>query len=200
MTDAELIERYLKGDIDAFNTLIWRWEKPLYNFILRTIGNRELAKDLCQTVFIRMYKQLKTLKDHEKFSSWIYRIAINLCKDEFKKRGRHRLVSLNALTDEDPGKDQVKHQFSDPNADSPEDIMQNHQVEVIIKNALKQIPDEQRVVIVMKQYQGLKFTEIAEILDEPINTVKSRLYYGLRAMKKVLEASNLSKEVLLNEM
>ena len=67
-------------------------------------------------------------------------------------------------------------------------------------NQAEKIPEEQRVVIVMKQYQELKFTEIADILDEPINTVKSRLYYGLRAMKKVLETSRLSKEVLLNEM
>ncbi|MBN2105220.1 sigma-70 family RNA polymerase sigma factor [bacterium] len=200
MTDAALIERYLNGDINAFNTLIWRWEKPIYNFVLRTIGNRELAKDLCQSVFIRMYKQLKTLKDPEKFSSWVYRIALNLCKDEFKKKRIRRLVSFDALTDEDTNQNRVKWQFQDRSARSPEDLMQHQQVESIIKNALKKIPDEQRVVIVMKQYQGLKFTEIADILNEPINTVKSRLYYGLRAMKKVLEESNLSKEVLLHEM
>ncbi|MBN1782903.1 sigma-70 family RNA polymerase sigma factor [bacterium] len=200
MTDAALIARYLKGDMNAFNTLIWRWEKPLYNFILRIMGNREIAKDLCQTVFIRMYKQLKTLNDHERFSSWVYRIALNLCKDELKKKSRHRLLSLDAMTDEDPDRDQCKKQFTDENALTPEDLMHHKQVERIIKTALKQIPEEQRVVIVMKQYQGLKFTEIADILDEPINTIKSRLYYGLRAMKKVLEESNLGKEVLLNEM
>lgn len=200
MTDAALIERFLNGDINAFNTLIWRWEKPLYNFILRMIGNREIAKDLCQTVFIRMYKQLKTLKDPEKFSSWVYRIALNLCKDEFKKKRTRRLVSLDSLTDADPDQNSIKRQFQDHSVPSPEDLLQHQQVATIIKQALKQIPDEQRVVIVMKQYQGLKFTEIANILDQPVNTVKSRLYYGLRAMKKFLEESNFSKEVLLHEM
>lgn len=200
MTDAALIARFLKGDINAFNTLIWRWEKPLYNFILRIMGNREIAKDLCQTVFIRMYKQLKTLKDPQKFSSWVYRIALNLCKDEIKKKSRHRLISLNALTEEQPDRDYAKKQFADQQARSPEDLMQNKQLKYIIKTALNQIPHDQRVVIIMKQYQGLKFNEIADILDQPINTIKSRLYYGLRAMKKVLEESNFSREVLLNEM
>lgn len=199
MTDAALIARFLKSDMNAFNTLVWRWEKPLYNFILRIMGNREIAKDLSQIVFIRMYKQLKTLKDPEKFSSWVYRIAMNLCKDELKKKTRHRIVSLDALTDDDPEREQIKRQFSDDGL-SPEDIIQQQQLEDIIKNALTQIPEEQRVVIVMKQYQGLKFTEIADILNQPINTIKSRLYYGLRAMKKILEESNLNREVMINEM
>jgi RNA polymerase sigma-70 factor (ECF subfamily) len=199
MTDAALVVRFVKGDINAFNTLVWRWEKPIYNFILRIICNREHAKDLSQIVFIRIYKQLKTLKDPEKFSSWAYRIALNLCKDELKKKNRHRIISLDALTSSDSEKSHAK-QFPDHHSKTPEEVMYNHQVASIIQNALEKIPEEQRVVIVMKQYQDLKFTEIAEILDEPINTIKSRLYYGLRAMKKVLEESRLSKEVLLNEM
>ena len=199
MTDAALVVRFVKGDINAFNTLVWRWEKPIYNFVLRIIGNREHAKDLSQIVFIRIYKQLKTLNDPEKFSSWAYRIALNLCKDELKKKNRHRIISLDALTSTEPENNRAR-QFPDHHTQTPEEIMHNRQVATLIQNALEKIPEEQRVVIVMKQYQGLKFTEIAEILGEPINTIKSRLYYGLRAMKRVLEGSRLSKEVLLNEM
>jgi RNA polymerase sigma-70 factor (ECF subfamily) len=199
MTDAVLIQRFLKGDVQAFNTLVWRWEKPLYNFILRMMGNPEIAKDLTQMTFIRMYKQLKNLKEHDKFKSWAYRIAVNLCKDELKKKKRHRVLSLDSLTSEEHDND-IKQQFQDHDAPCPEELLQQEQISNILKEAMQQIPEEQRVVIVMKQYQGLKFTEIAEALSEPINTVKSRMYYGLRAMKKYLEESNLSREVLLHEM
>ena len=77
MSDAELIEKFLNGDINAFNTLVWRWEKSLYNFILRYAGNRDEAKDFCQETFVRAYRNLKSLRDPHKFSSWIYRIVHN---------------------------------------------------------------------------------------------------------------------------
>ena len=83
---------------------------------------------------------------------------------------------------------------------NPEEIYHNEELGDILKRLLMKLPEEQRVVIVMKQYEGLKFTEIAEILEQPINTIKSRLYYGLRALKKTLEKYSLSKEVLLDEV
>ena len=199
MTDASLIERYLEGDVGAFNTLVWRWEQPLYRFIYRNVGNEETAKDLCQTVFIKMYKQLKTLKDSEKFTPWIYRIALNLCRDEFKRRKRHRMTYLeDMLNDDTPGS--AIEFLPDEKSKDPETLCHNDQLGEILKKMMLTLPEEQRVVIVMKQYEGLKFTEIAEILEQPINTIKSRLYYGLRALRKTLEANRLSKEVLLDEV
>ena len=80
MTDEQLIQKYLDGDIEAFNTLVWRWQKPIYNFTLRYFKDREHAKDATQRVFVKVFKNLKHLKDSRKFSSWIYQIALNLCK------------------------------------------------------------------------------------------------------------------------
>ena len=198
MTDALLIERFLKGDMGAFNTLVWRWEKPIFNFVLRHIGNEECARDICQTTFIRMYKQLKKLRDPEKFSSWIYQIALNLCRDEFKKKKRYPLYLDDLISSKDLTHSHIE--IRDPDTKTPEESYHNRQIEDILKRALVALPEEQRVVIIMKQYQGLKFNEIADILKQPVNTVKSRLYYGLRSLRKLLEESRLSKEVLFHEM
>jgi RNA polymerase sigma-70 factor (ECF subfamily) len=199
MTDTALIKAFIQGDTTAFNRLVWRYEKPLYNFIYRYVGNRDTAQDLCQTAFIRMFKEIKKLRDPEKYTSWMYRIALNLCRDEFKKRKRRYFYSLEETFQEDGSKGTIHHP-PPQETQSPQERLENQEIGEILKMAMSQIPEEQRVVIVMKQYQGLKFTEIAEILQQPINTIKSRLYYGLRALKQVLESSDLSKEVLLHEM
>jgi RNA polymerase sigma-70 factor (ECF subfamily) len=199
MTDAALIERFLDGDVGAFNALVWRWEKPLYNFIYRNIGNEDTAKDLCQTAFIRMFKEMKRLRNPNSFSAWMYRIAINLCRDEYKRRKRGRVLYLEDSRDHEDNESLLK-QMPDQETKTPEELCHQQQVGDILKRMLMALPEEQRIVIVMKQYQGLKFTEIASILDQPINTIKSRLYYGLRALKKMLEESQLAKEVLFHEM
>jgi len=199
MTDAALIKQFREGDVGAFNRLVWRWEKPLFNFIYRSIGNEETAKDICQTTFIRTFRELKKLRDPEKFSSWIYRIALNLCRDEYKKKKNRPLLSLSGC---DFNGDTVNliEQMSDQNVKTPEELCHHQQISEILKRSLMMLPEEQRVVIVMKQYQELKFSEIADILSQPINTVKSRLYYGLRTLRKILEESKLNKEVFLHEM
>ena len=199
MTDAVLIQQFLDGEIGAFNTLVWRWEKPLFNFVYRTIGNEETAKDICQTTFIRTYRELKRLRDPDKFSPWIYRIALNLCRDELKRRKKRNLLYYeDFFSDQNPSNPVM--QIPDQDTKTPEELVDHQELGDILKRAIMALPEEQRVVIVMKQYQGLKFTEIAEILKQPINTVKSRLYYGLRALRKILVESKFNKEVLLNEM
>ena len=199
MTDVQLIEQFLKGNVQAFNTLIWRYEASLYNFILRVIGDRDQARDLCQMTCIRIYKEVKRLRDPDKFKSWMYRIAMNLCLDEIKKQKKHRTISIFANQSTD-NENNVPFQFEDENLQAPDDSVHQRQLSNILNQALQDLPEEQRMVIVMKQYHELKFTEIADILGEPVNTVKSRLYYGLKAMRKSLEASSLTKEVLLNDM
>ncbi len=198
MTDAVLIKRFLEGDIHAFNLLVRRWEKPILNFVYRNIGNEETARDICQLVFIRVFKKLKTLRDQQKFSSWIYRIALNLCRDEYKKRKNHHLISI-----ESNPKDDASYSYQEilnRSIQTPEELCHQHTLSELLKEALMTLPEEQRTVIIMKQYQGLKFIEIADILKQPVNTIKSRLYYGLQALRKFFEKSKVNKEVLLHEM
>ena len=193
MTDAQLIEKFLSGDISSFNTLVWRWEKPIYNFVYRFLGDAEISKDVSQKVFIRLYKNLGKLKDRSKFSSWIYQIAANLCRDELKSIKRKRSLSIESISESH------NDLAGDLNYQPDEEVNQL-QLRSLIQEALQSIPEEQRIVIIMKEYQGLKFVEIAEALGEPLNTVKSRMYYGLNALRKVFKRWNINQEALQYEM
>lgn len=203
MTDSELIAKILAGETAAFNTLVWRWQKPIYNFILRFIGSQsEEAHDLTQQVFVRVHQSLPRLKNPESFSSWIYQIAANLCRDWIKQKRRRTSVSLEKMK-EAGALDVSKHEELTLSTDSihhPDQIVSRKQLRGLLEKALSEIPDEQRIVVVMKEFQGLKFIEIAEALNQPINTVKSRLYYGLTALRKVLAKWDIDREVLQYEM
>jgi len=198
MKDADLIDRFVDGDVEAFNTLVWRWQKPIFNFILRYIGNRDEAEDLTQQVFVRAYRNLPKLKKRGSFSTWIHQIAANLSRDLIKQRRRRSSVSLDNLQ-ETRSYDFAANANLTLLADAPEHpdkIVSRNQLRDILEKAMQEIPEEQRIVIIMKEYQGLKFTEIAEALDAPLNTVKSRLYYGLTALRKILNKWQIDEEIL----
>ncbi len=197
MTDVELIKRFLDGDVISFNRLVKRWEKPMYNFIYRNLSNEVIAKDVCQKTFIRVYMKLNKLKDLTKFSSWLYRIALNLCRDELRKNKNRHYVSCDHINAE---QNYQPIQLKTDEDNTPDKIYDKKQIGTLLKQQLQKIPEEQRVVIIMKQYQDLKFREIADILGKPVNTVKSRLYYGLKALKNNFKKAQLTKEVFFNEM
>jgi RNA polymerase sigma-70 factor (ECF subfamily) len=197
MTDVELINRFIKGDIMAFNKLVKRWEKPIFNFIYRTLANEVVAKDVCQKTFIRVYQKINKLKDYHKFSSWLYKIALNLCRDEQRKNKKRYYINCDQTNGE---QNYTPIQLTTDENSAPDKIFDRKQIENLLREQLQKIPQEQRVVIIMKQYQGLKFKEIADILEKPVNTVKSRLYYGLKALRNNFKKANLTKEVFFNEM
>jgi len=163
--DRKIIERVLKGDTDAFNLLLRRWEKPIYNFIVRMIGDRDEAMDLCQDAFMKAYRELDTLKDLDRFSSWLYRIAHNTCFSKLRK---------------DHGKIFVELQ--------PETRASRMPIEsrLAVETALQHLPEDQREVVVLKVFQSLKFEEIAAIQDAPVSTVKSRLYMAFEKLRAIL--------------
>jgi len=200
LSDDILIEKFLDGNTEAFNTLVWRWQKQIYSFVYRYIHDSDIAKDICQTVFIRVYKNLKKLRDRKKFKPWLYMIAANISKDELKKNKKKnlRMLSVNDEWKNDKGEKLVYNEVLKEEASQEKEI-NGKDIENIIKFALSHIPEEQRIVIILKEYQQLKFKEIAEILKLPVNTIKSRMYYGLKNMREVLIKNNFDKEVLLNE-
>ena len=196
MTDAELIRRFRDGESHAFNGLVGRWQPRLYNFILRQVGDREEAHDLCQKVLIKAHRNLRRLRDPEKFSTWIYQIAVNTCRDELRRRRRHPTISLESLEN---GADRRPGATANASARTDTGI---HECELrdLLNRALQCIPQEQRTIVVMKEYEHLKFTEIAAILKLPVNTVKSRLYYGLNNLRKQLDQWNITRETIDYEM
>lgn len=190
MNDAQLVKEFRKGNIDAFNNLVEIWQQRIHRFAYRYFSSHDEAMEITQKTFIRAYKKLHTLEDAEKFSSWIYRIANNLCLDEMKRAGRKRSTSMEALQ-EHPAAKRV--------AEIPDRRLQQRELGSILQQALNQLPVEQRIVVIMKEYEGLKFREIAEILEEPENTVKSRMYYGLTSLRKIFDKWNIEMEALYYE-
>lgn len=190
MNELMLIKQVQKGDTDAFSRLVEKWHGKIYRFAFRFFADESEAHDITQKTFIKTYQNVGKLKNPEKFSSWIYRIANNLCLDELKRAGRRKSTSLEAYI-EQSGALEAEHP-------APDAELQNSELGTIIQKALLTLPDEQRTVIILKEYEGLKFSEIADILEEPENTVKSRLYYGLKSTRRVLINWNIKHEYLNN--
>lgn len=185
LTDNQIIEQTLSGDPQAFNMLVRRWERQVYGLALRMLGRDEEAHDICQETFLSAFRNLNKFRGDAKFSSWIYRIAINCCHTRLRSRG------VNDLSLEQ----QIEEQGFQPSnnlADLNEDL-QRGQIGEMVRRALAGLPPEMRQVIIMKEYQDLKFHEIAEILDIPVSTVKTRVYTGLSQLKQRL---NHLKDVL----
>lgn len=178
LTDTEIIERTLNGEPEAFNTLVRRWERQIYSLAFRMLGRDEEAYDICQETFLSAYRNLSKFRGDSKFSSWLYRIAINCCHNRIRSRG-HSDISLDQ---------QLENQGFEPvtDAENLTDGLQREQIAELVRRALAGLPPDMRQVIVMKEYQGLKFQEIADILNIPVSTVKTRLYTGLEQLKQRL--------------
>ena len=185
LTDNDLVKRVVAGEGEAFNLLVGRWEKKLYNYAFRLTGNREDAFDICQDTFTRAFEQIRHLKDASKFSFWLFKIARNFSISKFRhSQSLPRTQSANGDEDELdlenllPGSTQVRmdrgHSF------------EPSEVRLIIERALDHLPFEQRETVILKVFEGLKFSEIAEIAECPVSTVKSRLYLGLNQLKRIL--------------
>ena len=185
MEDAQLVNDFLGGNHQAFNKLVSRWQDRIHHFAYRYFASSDDAAEITQKTFIKAYQKLDSLDDAQKFGSWLYRIANNLCLDELKRAGRKKGTSLEAL----------KTAPQAPIVSGADSKLVRNEAIVLLHRALLQLPNEQRIVVIMKEYEGMTFPEIAEILDEPLNTVKSRLYYGLKALKKTFDSWNINKEV-----
>ena len=181
-TDEELVARATAGDVDAFNQLVTRWERPIYALAYRTLGREEDARDVVQEAFLRAYRGLKGFKGQAKFSSWLYRITLNLCRDWIRRERRTPLVAVPEGTDVADLADQRMAP-----TESVEDLVSRREMSQAVAKAMAELPDEQRTAIMLKEYHGLTFQEIAEMLDCPLSTVKTRLYQGLSVLRRRLE-------------
>jgi RNA polymerase sigma-70 factor (ECF subfamily) len=175
LSDIEIIERTLGGEPETFNLLVRRWERQIFSLALRMLGREEEARDVCQDTFLSAFRNLAKFRGDAKFSSWLYRIALNCCHTQLRQRG-HGDLSLEQ---------QLEDQGFEPAAsiEQVNESIERRQVTDAVKRALMGLPADMREVIIMKEYQELKFHEIAEVLGIPISTVKTRLYTGLNQLK-----------------
>lgn len=183
--DEVLVDRFLSGDEASFNQLLRRWEKPVYNLVLRLLGDVEEAKDVCQEVFLKVYQNLGRFKKRAKFSSWLYQIAINQSRSHLRRRRGKRFISL-----ETPEGKRLEDGKGTDSLLPLEEEVQRKEVVALLRKALALLPEEQKLVVLLKEYQGLKFSEIAEIVGCPLSTVKSRLYLGLSNLAGIIASLN----------
>ena len=185
-TDEELVASSLAGDPSAFDLLVLRWDRKIQGAIYRLMGSEEEARDLCQEAFLKAYRGLGGFKGEAKFSSWLYQIALNLCRDRMRRRRGRVMVSLDALEADAQG------QILRDEGASTQDLVEAHDMQQRVRAAVMALPDDQREVIVLKEYEGLTFQEIAEVLGLPVSTVKTRLYRGLDRMRERLVSEGVN--------
>jgi len=181
ITDEELVARSRDGDVESFNQLIVRWERPIYALAYRMLGREEDARDVCQDTFLRAYRALPGFKGQAKFSSWIYRIALNLCRDWIRRQRRNPVSQMPE--DVDPGEVAAEAGTTE----SIEDLVARRELGAIVGQAMGALSEEQRTAIVLKEYHGMTFQEIADMQGCPLSTVKTRLYQGLSQLRRHLE-------------
>ena len=185
-TDEELVAKSIGGDADSFNELVLRWERPIYALAYRTIGREEDARDVCQETFLRAFRALPGFRGQAKFSSWLYRIALNLCRDWVRRERRTPVVQ----PPEDM--DLIEMAAAAEPSESIEDLVARKDLTRLVERAMALLPEEQRTAIVLKEYHGLTFQEIADLVGCPLSTVKTRLYQGLSVLRRQLERSGVS--------
>ena len=181
-TDEELVARATAGDVDSFNQLVSRWERTIYALAYRTLGREEDARDVVQEAFLRAYRGLRGFKGEAKFSSWLYRITLNLCRDWIRRERRAPVVQPPEGTD---AVDLADAQASP--TESVEDLVARREMSRAVSRAMAELPEEQRTAILLKEYHGLTFQEIADQLNCPLSTVKTRLYQGLSVLRRRLD-------------
>ena len=169
--DTDLIRQATRGNVESFNLLVSRWEKRVYNYLLRITANREDALDLTQDVFLKAYQNLRKLDDAGRFAPWLYRIAHNEAYSMFRKRKPEIDI------------DELEPQATGTKISAGGSAIYPAELGLAVAAALDRLTVDQREAVVLKIYQGFKFEEMAEILACPVSTIKSRLYTALELLK-----------------
>jgi RNA polymerase sigma-70 factor (ECF subfamily) len=189
LSDGELVARSQAGDARAFNSLVGRWETTLYAFVRRTLGDTEDARDVCQETLVKAHANISRLRDGEKFKSWIHHIALNLCRDRFRSaKGRAEMVSLD-----EGGAEELEHSGGLTASIRLDADMDRSSTQDVLARILGRLPEEQRASILLREYQGFTSEEIGDIMGVPAATVRTRIYYGLRSLRRALDERGLTR-------
>ncbi len=186
--DEALMLLYQKGEVRAFEVLLTRHRRPVFNFLLRSVGSRETAEDMLQETFLRVIKGANNYKRQAKFTTWLYTIARNLCVDHSRRQKHRKTTSLDQPIASGPD-DNSSRTVLDNVAASDMNAARtaiNRQLHTSIHHAINALPDEQREVFLLREFQSLPFSEIGEIVGATENTVKSRMRYALTKLRSHL--------------
>ena len=160
VSEKKIIEKVLGGDANAFEELVLKYEKTVYNLALRMVGDRDDASDMTQEAFIKAYGSLSSFRGDSKFSVWIYRIATNVCLDFLRSKSRKQQVSLTVSDDDD---EDAQLDIPDPSSAPEQQLMQKMSMQSV-EEGLKTLPDKQRQILVMRELGGMSYAEIGKAL------------------------------------
>lgn len=191
MTDREadqlLVERVQRGDKRAFDLLVSKYQHKVIAVISRLVHDQDEAMDVAQEAFIKAYRALKNFRGDSAFYTWIYRIAVNTAKNYLVSRGRRPPdADIDASEAEYYDGGAVLHEL-----DTPENALLRDELERTVFAALDALPDELRMAVTLREFDGLSYEEIAEAMDCPVGTVRSRIFRGREAIDKQIKALNL---------
>jgi len=175
--DRELVAQVMSGQSDAFGAIVERYQDRLYNTVWRLVGNAEDARDLVQDTFVRTYENLGSFRGGSSLYTWMFRIAVNAGLSHRRRRKPLRLA------DADDGEDGRPIGWADPSSVNPADPLDAAETEAIVQRALGELDADQRAVVVLRDIQHLDYQEIADILEVPAGTVKSRLHRARLALR-----------------
>ncbi|MDQ1707221.1 MAG: polymerase sigma-70 factor, subfamily [Pyrinomonadaceae bacterium] len=176
-SDEQIVERALTGDAEAFGEIAQRWERRIFALAFGMLGREEDARDATQETFLAAFRNLRGFRGDAKVSSWLHRIAINQCIT----RQRRATVRKESALDTEAEKNAAS--FATPLSHSPARVVEGRETTAAVRLAVNSLPVELRQVVVMKEFEELTFKEIADALDLPLSTVKSRLYTALKQLQ-----------------
>src|ERR1051325_5247525 len=180
-SDEVIVERALTGDAEAFGELVRRWERRIFALTYGMLGREEDARDATQETFPAAFRNLRGFRGEAKVSSWLHRIAVNQC---ISRQRRAKVRSESALDDE---QENETASFATPVSESPARLVEGRQETLAVRRAINSLPLELRQGVVMKEFEERTFREIADVLELPLSTVKSRLYTALKQLQMRLQ-------------
>ncbi|MFM7200595.1 MAG: sigma-70 family RNA polymerase sigma factor [Myxococcota bacterium] len=182
--DQHLVDRVLAGDKRAYHQLVLAYQERVFMVVRGIVHNQEDAQDITQEVFIKAFNSLDSFKGQASFYTWVYRIAVNLCIDHRRRRGRRPEVSFDEKFDPDTAEGA---ELPDPHTYSPQRAYLDKELGQKIRQAMEGLPEEQRSALVLRELEGLSYKEIADVMDCQQGTVMSRLFYGRKKLQELLK-------------
>jgi RNA polymerase sigma-70 factor (ECF subfamily) len=190
LSDEQLLLSYrCTGDRELFAQLVYRYERELFSYLCRYLNDRQMAEDAFQATFLQVHLKCNLFEAGRKVRPWLYTIATHQAIDARRRNKRHRMASLDARTDSEESAGRLVHLLESNDADPADSVLHRERTD-IIRDTLNRLPDSMHAVIHLMYYQGLKYREVAEVLDIPVGTVKSRLHAAINRLSGIWENSN----------
>src|SRR5437016_2697539 len=180
-SDLDLLRKWQGGDAAAFEALVRRWQGPIGRFVVHMTGRRDAVDDLCQEVFLRAYRAGGRFRPSAEFSTWLFRVALNVIRDAARRKKEAELP-------------QESPERADPQG-GPEQHCSRQELAQIVTQALTALPEDLRAVVVLRHYQGLSFEEIGHVTHTPASTLKSRFTVAMAKLRRRLERFHLDQEM-----